>query len=324
MHDVPPPADAELRLDLLPALPQSQTVRDLAPRLWRDERVLAVWLGGSFATGTADPYSDIDLRVAVPPEDLVRWETPDLDALLGAPPLARHMLRLGEDSFLHHLILTNGDIMDLLIHSAARAPGIEPTLVLGCRDEAFAHLLAASSHAPAPVNAPVTGDLVRSLVVELWVNSHKHRKVLYRRLDLMFPAATYFNWQMLMRLWYIAATGSDASREHFTGIHGLTELTRAVEGTYGAEPLAVCGAPTRDREEICTAIERYQDVISQLGRMLAERYSFAYPAELEAVTRQDWWSFLAVTGRTTSHSEPPSAGYTEPSDGESAPIPTQE
>jgi hypothetical protein len=294
-----PSADADLHLDLLPALPQSRTIHGLAPLLWRDERVVALWLGGSFGSGTADPYSDIDLRVGVLPADFARWEAPDLDALLGAAPLARHLLHLGADSLLHHLVLANGDILDLLIQSAAVAPDIEPALVLGCRDEAFTHLLATSSHAPEPENMPVTGAQVRDLIVALWVNSHKHRKVLHRQLDLMFPAATYFNWQTLMRLWYIAATGHDAGPHYFTGIHGLTELVRAVEAAHGSEPLALCGAPTRTREEICAAIERYQDTFSQLGRELAERYGFAYPEELEAVTRRDWRAFQATIGQST-------------------------
>jgi hypothetical protein len=114
----------------------------------------------------------------------------------------------------------------------------------------------------------------------------------------MFPAATYFNWQMLMRLWYLAATGHDVSQEHFSGIHGLTALVRdvewtSVEWTYGTGPLAFCGAPTRTREETCGAIEHYQDVIAELGRTLAERYGFEYPAELEAVTRREWQVFQA-------------------------------
>src|SRR5262249_25133768 len=203
-------------------------------------------------------------------------------------------------------------------------PGVEPTLVLGCRDETFAHLLAASSHPLTPVSAPVTGEVVRGLVVDLWVNSHKHRKVLYRHLDLMFPAATYFNWQMLMRCWYTAATGHDVSPEHFTGIHGLTDLTRTVAGAYGAEPLALCGAPTRTREEICAAIERYQDAFAEVGHMLAERYGFAYPTELEAVIRREWHAFQGIRGRPTAYTARPSARDTEPSGEESAPTHSQE
>lgn len=294
MRDPYPHMDAELHLETLPSLPQSRTVRDLAPRLWQDERIVAIWLGGSFAAGTADQYSDIDLRIALPPGHLVSWEEPDLDALLGGPPLARQFLRFGADSFLHHVIVPNGAILDLLAQSAGVAPNAEPILILGCRDEAFANLLAASNHAPPLAPAPVTGDVVHEVIVNFWVNSHKHRKVLYRRLDLMFPAATYANWRMLMQLWYIAATGNDVKPQHFTGIHGLTELTRAVERVYGAEPLALCGAPTRDRGEICAAIERYQGIVSQLGRSLAERYGFEYPAQLEEVARREWNAFRAA------------------------------
>jgi hypothetical protein len=302
MSDTSAQAGAELRLDALPALPQAQTFRELAPRLWHDERIVAVWLGGSFAAGIADQYSDIDLRVAVVPARLSEWEAPDLDTLLGGAPLARQFLRFGDDMFLHHLIVPNGDILDLLVQSAAVAPNPEPTLTLGCRDAAFARLLAASNHAPPTASAPASGDDVREAVIALWVNSHKHRKVLHRNLDLMFPAANYFNWRMLMRLWYIAATGNDVSPQHYTGIHGLTELTQAVERAFGAEPLALCGAPTRTRAEICAAIERYQDTIAQLGRSMAEQFGFEYPAELEAVARRDWLAFRAVAGSAAPRS----------------------
>src|SRR5262249_18222537 len=112
------------------------------------------------------------------------------------------------------------------------------------------------------------------------------RKVLYRHLDLMFPAATYANWSMVMRLWYISATGNDVVSAHFSSIHGLTPLTLAAASVSGADPLALCGAPTRTHAEIFTTIERYRDVVSQLGRSLAERFGFDYPAELEEMTRR--------------------------------------
>jgi nucleotidyltransferase-like protein len=294
-------AHTDLRLDTLPALPQSETIRALAPRLWRDEHVVAVWLGGSMANGAADIYSDIDLRVAVPPADAPAWKTADLDALLGAPPLARHFVGLGEGSFLHHLVVANGDILDLLIQSVDVTPGPEPILVLGCRDESFAGRLAASNHAAPSTDAPVSGDTVRELIVAFWVNSHKHRKVLSRNLDLMFPAAAHANWRMLMSLWHIEATGYDTSPRHFSGIHGLTELVHAVEGAYGSEPLDVCGMPTRNREEICAAIERAQEVAARLGRSLADRYGFAYPVALEDVTRQSWRAFRASMAEALPH-----------------------
>ena len=185
---------SDLRLDGLPALPQSHTIEMIATKVWRDERMVALWLGGSLAAGTGDAYSDIDLRVAVPPADLAAWQSSDLRALFDGPPLARQFVPLGEDAFIHHLILPNGDILDLLVQSDERAPGDEPIRVLGCRSEAFAGRLAASNHAPeSAAGKPVTGEAVRELVVAFWVNSHKHRKVLHRGLDLMFPAASYAN-----------------------------------------------------------------------------------------------------------------------------------
>ena len=74
---------------------------------------------------------------------------------------------------------------------------------------------------------------MRELIVAFWVNSHKHRKVLHRRLDLMIPSGLYHSWLMLMRLWYIQATGEDTSAYHFSGIHGLTKLVHSVEGLEG-------------------------------------------------------------------------------------------
>lgn len=287
----------ELQLDDLPPLPQSQTIRTLAPRLWRDEQVVAIWLGGSLAAGTGDPYSDIDLRVAVSPNDLPTWETSDLQSILDGPALARQLVKLGDGAFIHHMILQNGDILDLLVQSAEAAPLKEPVLMLGCRDDALAERLASSNQAHAPVSTPVTGEAVRELVIAFWVNSHKHRKVLHRGLDLMFPAATYANWHMLMRMWYIDATNCDATSYHFSGIHGLTELVHAVEAVYGNEPLAICGAPTQTREEICDAIERYQNTVSVLGRRLAERYGFEYPADLENTVRRDWNAFRASSAK---------------------------
>ena len=290
---------SDLRLDGLPALPQSRTIAMIAPKVWRDERVVALWLGGSLAAGMGDAYSDIDLRVAVPPADLAAWKSFDFHRLFDAPPLSQQFVPLGEDAFIHHMILPNGDILDLLVQSDERAPGDEPVLALGCRSETFAERLAASNHAPASASGSelVTGEVVRELVVAFWVNGHKHRKVLHRGLDLMFPAASYANWQMLMRLWYISATGHDTTPVHFSGIHGLTELVKAVESKYGTLPLELCGAPTRTRSEICAAIERYQDTISQLGRRLAEQYAFEYPAALEDIVRRDWQAFRASDTR---------------------------
>ena len=49
-----------------PALAHLEAFVDHASRtLESDDRILAAWLGGSLASGTADAYSDVDLRIAV-------------------------------------------------------------------------------------------------------------------------------------------------------------------------------------------------------------------------------------------------------------------
>ncbi|GEM_PF-3216787 len=48
--------------------PQSHLINHLADAFAQDERIQACWLRGSFAKGTSDHYSDIDLAVAVDDE----------------------------------------------------------------------------------------------------------------------------------------------------------------------------------------------------------------------------------------------------------------
>jgi hypothetical protein len=280
-----------LDLSVLPQMPQTRTISALALPLWADERVVALWLGGSLARGDGDEYSDIDLRVAAHPADMERWRTLDVQALTGGQVVGGHMFPLGEDALIHHLLLLNGDIVDLLVQTTTRPPNVEPMVVLGCRDEAFAETLQAQNRVEPEPRNPATAESVRELIVAFWVNSHKHRKVLHRRLDLMIPSGLYHSWLMLMRLWYIQATGEDASAYHFSGIHGLTQLVRSVEGLEGVDARAVAGVPGRTREEIYTAIETHQGAAARVGRLLAERYGFEYPLELERMVRTHWQAF---------------------------------
>ena len=64
--------------DLAPDSPQFRLIESARAVLERDARVVAAWIGGSIAAGTADRWSDVDLRVAV--------EESDLPAVLAAMP----------------------------------------------------------------------------------------------------------------------------------------------------------------------------------------------------------------------------------------------
>jgi hypothetical protein len=284
-----------LSLDCLPNLPQRATIARLAPRVWRDERIVALWIGGSIGRGAADRYSDVDLRIAVPPEDLDHWRSPDFTTLFDDEIAGQQFLRLGTDAFLHLLVLRDGVMLDFLAQSAARRPLPESVLMLGCRDDGFSRSLAEAGAKPEPPPARADGLALRQAIVDFWINSHKHRKVLNRGLDPMVPLGLQGERMTLLRLWYALATGDDTGPAVFQGIHGLSALVRAVVGVAGAEALSAFGAPMRDREEMIVAIERNRRIVSHVGRTLAERHDFDYPEDIERTVLQSWEEFRRET-----------------------------
>jgi hypothetical protein len=87
--------------------------------------------------------------------------------------------------------------------------------------------------------------------------------------------------------------GQDCGEVRRQSIHSFTKVVRAIQVSMGGQALAVVGAPMGNRQELVQAIERNRLAVSQeLGPRLAERYGFAYPAALEAVTLQGWQAFL--------------------------------
>ena len=113
-----PPSSTSLAS--LPNLPQVSCISHAARALDRRQDVHAVWLGGSFARGDADRFSDVDMRIAVGRDDLNAWQEPDWPELLGEAAVGRQLLRFAETSFLHHLILSGGTISVLGASLATR------------------------------------------------------------------------------------------------------------------------------------------------------------------------------------------------------------
>ncbi|MEM9777865.1 MAG: nucleotidyltransferase domain-containing protein, partial [Chloroflexota bacterium] len=66
--------------------PHANLIRQIAERCAADERIQAVWVGGSLASGTGDDFSDVDLRLAVEPATLGDWTDPDWDRYLPIMP----------------------------------------------------------------------------------------------------------------------------------------------------------------------------------------------------------------------------------------------
>jgi len=176
----------DLHLNHLPNLPQRETIVEVASNLWAQASIIALWVGGSLASGAGDRLSDVDFRVAVAPDQLADWKSPRFEQIFTqASVVGRIMLPFRENALLHHLVLSNGEVFDFFVQSTARLPGQEPLLILGCRSKAFEQLLTSQNSLPQVERQAVSGETVQGLLVNFWISSHKHRKVLDRGLDLM-------------------------------------------------------------------------------------------------------------------------------------------
>lgn len=282
-------------VETLPTLPQLKALRDVAPKLWERPEVVALWIGGSIARGNADLYSDVDLRIAVVPEALQVWRHVDLNALFAQSCVAHVLLEFGEGAFLHHLVLETGDIYDVWVQSATEAVHDEFILTLACRDENFAEKLHQPKWEPVSSSQHANGETVRVLLEHFWLNTHKHRKVLYRGLHLLALNGLHNDRQLLLRLWYIQATGNDCGEMRTQTIHGLTHLMQTVEQARGTEALQVLGASLTSHDDICRAVEQLREQVTQTGQILAETFKFDYPDAMERTARRGWQEFLQQT-----------------------------
>lgn len=285
----------ELQLDVLSDFPQRATIVEICTRLWQHDDVVALWLGGSLAREAGDVFSDIDFRVAVAPQDLPAWKTPPFEEIFAhSPVVGQQFLAFGEQASLHHLVLANGEIIDFFVQSTQQKLTPEPRLILGCRDEDFAPILTADQR-KARIETLAEGEpaVIQQVLTAFWINTHKHRKVLHRNLDLMVNFGFDVEKALLVRLWYLEVSGKDCGDLRRGTIHTLTSIIRALDQAGGDEVRSVTGAPLRTRTEIYHAVESNRKVISRIGRRLAQKYNFVYPADLEATVLQGWQEFLA-------------------------------
>ena len=282
-----------LDFTFLPDLPQVETLKKVAHVIWRNEEVRALWIEGSFGQGTADRYSDVDLRLAVPASRFRQWETPDLTALFKGRCVAHQRLFPEEEAILHHVLLETGEMYDLGIQQIDRVVIHESCRVLGCRDPA----LSGNFKAPAAVSSgslrtDPDPDSIRQVIVDFWLNSNKHRKVLYRGLDPMVVVGLQTERAILIRLWAIHASGLDSGTVK-PNIHTLTPQVRSI-GKTARNALEVLGAPVRTRGELRALIERHRDEVARVGRALAAQYAFSYPEVVEETVRAGWDEFLST------------------------------
>src|SRR5215216_7487199 len=90
-------------------------IRDVATKCAMDSSIQAIWVGGSLAAGLGDAYSDVDFRIAVEPGHVDTWTSPEWQHYLPIPPCGGLLVRFGEQVLLHHMVLTDGTIIDFYV-----------------------------------------------------------------------------------------------------------------------------------------------------------------------------------------------------------------
>jgi len=241
-----------------------------------DDRVVAAFLGGSFAADRADDHSDLDLYVVVAAE---AWSSFFADrraflGRLGKPILAEDFDQYGFDMLLFQL--------------ADGTPGelaLAPTSgFVHMHGGPFTRLLDKTGILDGvefPLFRPETGDpkvAAREHLVFFWRNLSKLPAALGR--DRLFVAFSCLDLsrKRLLNLVELAASPAEAP-SGYDGFHALGDdaavLERALAPTFaGLEP-----------ESLLRAGRTLAEVMAERGPALAERLGAAYPAAYAAYVR---------------------------------------
>lgn len=277
---------SDIDLGLLAHGPHANLIRDITSKCSDDGSIHAIWVGGSLAAGRGDVYSDVDFRIAVEPGQIDRWTSPDWQHYLPILPCGGLLMRFGEQTLLHHLILADGTIVDFYVQDTTQH-NPEPNLViLTCRSAEFRATLEGFARPAAALVREIDGAVVRQFFVDYWITTHKQLKALARKYDLSPFAGLYLERMALLRAWYMQAVGKDIDSR--ATLHMLGVLHKGLEEKLAEHQRTILGLPSRTPTETVRVIEAIRAEMARVGRWLAERHDFAYPRELEGVVEQFW------------------------------------
>lgn len=282
-----------MTFDALPDLPQVKALRTFCGRLWRVEGIVAIWLGGSFASGKADRYSDVDLRVAIAGEQISSWDSQRFVNEMPMPVLVEQTHFQDERAALYHFLLENCELYDIWLQTPDHDLLEEPRIVLGCRDNGLQDRLKQSAREARLDFSPVDGAELRGALVNYWLNHVKNQKVVHRNLTILWRDGLYLFGGLLLRLRFILATGQDCGGVTFPPmtIHKVTPVARILQEHYGEQALAGLEGGASSRADVIASIDNLSAEISRLGREAASRFGFDYPEALEARVLESWSLF---------------------------------
>ena len=76
----------------------------------------------------------------------------------------------------------------------------------------------------------------------------------------------------------------------------MTPIAQILRQTVGDEALEIVGQPLRSKAEIIVAVDRLNDEVGRVGRLLIKKYGFDYPTALEAMVIGHWSDFKKGNG----------------------------
>lgn len=275
-----------IELGILATGPHTDLIRAMAERCAADPAVLAVWVGGSLASGTGDWFSDVDFRIAVADGTVEQWAEPDWSRFLPVERVGGIQLRFGANNLLHHMVLADGVIVDFFVQET-NPTNTEPSIViLYCPDEALRARIEALAQPAHTLAMKIDAEVLQRFFVDYWILTHKQAKAIARHYDEFAYTGIGLERTALLRALYMEQTGKGMGAQ-FT-LHVIGAMHKALAGTLTERQLWALGAPTTQPSETAAAIETIRVEMARVGRVLADRHGFAYPLDLEEVVLRTW------------------------------------
>jgi predicted nucleotidyltransferase len=252
------------------SFPQLDPLIQFLPKLEANPDIHAVWLSGSFARGSADLHSDVDLRVAVLSKSFDTTQLPPELASLETRAVAIQRRAFGDKVGWHYLMLEDGTIYDILVYRSDAEPFPETCQVLFSKSDWIQKLESGTDqNIEFPSAKPET---VKALLEGFWINWRKHAKVIARGETLTVWLGERLSRHELMQLKFMVITGLDCGAIDRLTIHTATIVARALKHW--------------DVDQI--PFLELANETSKLGHELAEKLGFEYPTRAELAARQAW------------------------------------
>lgn len=273
-------------LGILAAAPHADLIRALAERCVADANVLAVWVGGSLASGTGDWFSDVDFRIAVADGTVEQWAQPDWSRYLPVERVGGIQLRFGPNNLLHHMVLADGVIVDFFVQETDPTNTEPSVVIVHCPDDALRARIEALAQPAHSLAAPIDADVLQRFFVDYWILTHKQAKAIARRYDEFAFTGLNLERTALLRALHMEAT--DTLMDTRVTLHVIGAIHKVLADSLSQRQLWVLGAPTSDPVETAAVIEANRAEMTRVGRVLAARHPFDYPFALEEIVLRTW------------------------------------